>query len=308
MNNMNWDDLRYILAMRRERTLKAAAKVLKVSHATVTRRLSDIEERLRIKLFERSGAGYVATSAADEICNVAQTMEVQVLGLERRLSGRELHLAGSVRLTTTDTLLAGGMADCFASFRQAYPDITLEIMVSNTFFNLSRRECDIAIRPSSEPPPQLIGRRLGKLSSAIYGHRDYLTANPYGTEWNRYDWIAPGEVLQHLAQAQWIRENVDKARVGIQVDSLLAMAQLVDRQAGVAPLLCMLADRHPTLEPITGPIADMSTEVWMLTHQELRSTPRIRVLMEHVSSFVAASEPFDRRVNKSVAHGERASR
>ncbi|WP_144111721.1 LysR family transcriptional regulator [Paraburkholderia sp. BCC1886] len=299
MNNINWDDLRYILAMRRETTLKAAARVLKVSHATVTRRLSDIEERLSVKLFERSGAGYVATSAADEICDVAKAMEVQVIGLERRLSGRELHLTGSVRVTTTDTLLAGGMAECLASFRQAYPDIKLEVMVSNTFFNLSRRECDIAIRPSSEPPPQLIGRCLGKLSSAIYGHRDYLAANPYAMEWNQYDWIAPGDDLQHLAQAQWIREHVDKSRVGMQVDSLLAMTQLVERRAGVAPLLCMLADRQPELQRVTDPLDEMSTEVWMLTHQELRATPRIRVLMEHVSRFASANKAFGRAVGQT---------
>jgi DNA-binding transcriptional LysR family regulator len=292
MNDINWDDLRYILAMHRERTQQAAAKALKVSLTTVNRRIADIESRLGVALFERSGAGHVATAAAQEICEVAQKMEMEVHALERKLAGKDLQLSGPIRITSTDTLMAGLLADCFASFRASYPDISLDILVSNSFFNLARRECDIAIRPSSEPPELLIGRRLGSLATAPYGHRDYLASRPYGRQWSLYDWVAPGAGLEHLHQHAWIGEHVADSQIAARVDSLLAMVQAVDAGMGVAPLLCMLADRHPDLVRLADPIEAMSTDVWMLTHRDLRDTPRIRAFMDHVSAFVAERAPF----------------
>jgi DNA-binding transcriptional LysR family regulator len=284
MNAMNWDDLRYILAMQRARTLQAAAKTLSVSHTTVNRRLSEIEERLGVKLFERSGSGYLPTAAADDICSAAQDIEGMVDDLQRRIEGQDEQLAGVIRVTTTDTLLHGVLADCFASFRRAQPEIALDVVVSNAFFNLNRRESDIAIRPSSEPPENLVGRRLGTLNSAIYGERSYLAARPFGDDWNRYDWVAPSDAMAHLNQHRWVQHHVDPARVALRVDSLLGMKDVVQAGVGVGPLMCLLAEAEPTLVPLGPPLAELATEVWMLTHRDLRRTPRIRAFMDHLST------------------------
>ena len=288
MNTMNWDDLRYILAMQRARTLLAAAKTLSVSHTTVNRRLGEIEERLGVKLFERSGSGYQPTAAADDICSAAQDIEGMVDDLQRRIAGQDEQLAGVIRVTTTDTLLHGVLARCFASFRRAQPEIELDVLVSNAFFNLNRRESDVAIRPNSEPPENLVGRRLGALDCAIYGQRDYLSARPFGTDWNRYEWVAPSNAMAHLSQHRWVQRHVAPARVAMRVDSLLGMKDAVHAGTGVGPLLCVLADADPSLAPLSDPIVEMTTELWMLTHRDLRNTRRIRAFMDHISASYSA--------------------
>jgi molybdate transport repressor ModE-like protein len=164
-----WDDLRTILAIARAGSLSGAARELKVSHATVFRRLGHIEERLGVKLFERGRGGYAPSPAGEEIADAATRIEAEVIGVERRVIGRDLRPAGTVRVATTDTLLIGLLSPVFAAFREAYPDIALEVSVSNAVVNLSRREADVAIRPTTAPPEHLIGRRLVTIEQAVYG-------------------------------------------------------------------------------------------------------------------------------------------
>lgn len=159
-------------------SLSGAGGRLGVSHATVFRRLTDMEKRLGVALFERSRTGYTPNSAGEDLAAVARRVEADILGVERRLAGQDLKLSGSVRLTTTDTLYAGLLAPALADFRVNYPDIELEVVVSNQVQSLSKREADIAIRPTRNPPETLVGRRVGSIRQAIYGQKQYCHDTP----------------------------------------------------------------------------------------------------------------------------------
>ena len=164
--SLHWDDLRVVQAIAEAGSLSGAGRRLGASHATVFRRLNAIERRLGVALFERSRTGYAPTPAGEDLAATAARVETEVLGAERRVVGRDLRLSGSIRVTTTDTLLMGLLSPIFAGFQRAHPEIVLEVAVSNQLFNLSQRDADVAVRPSPSPPEHLVGRRVGTVAQA----------------------------------------------------------------------------------------------------------------------------------------------
>ena len=170
-SKLPWDDLRVVLAVAEAGSLAGAGRRLGASHATVFRRLGDVERRLGVRLFERSRLGYAPTDAGEELAEAARRIEAEVHDAERRIVGRDLRPAGVVRVTTTDSLMVGLVSPILAAFRRLYPGIVLEVVVSNQVFSLSRREADVAIRSSSAPPETLVGRRVATIAQAVYDRR-----------------------------------------------------------------------------------------------------------------------------------------
>ncbi|OON59853.1 LysR family transcriptional regulator [Massilia sp. KIM] len=286
---MNWDDCRYFYAVAESGSLSAAARRLGQSHSTILRRLDKLEQSLDVRLFERFQSGYVLTPAGEELLALLGPVDEGMQDLERRMSGRNAALQGTIRVTTTDTLLEALLLPALASFRAAHPGIRLQVTVDNGFLNLTRREADVALRPSSAPPENLVGRKVGRLRTAPYASRAYLERLPSGTmgDWGRYDWVAPDEGLGHLRQARWLRERVPEEKRVLSMDSLLGMAGAVDAGVGAGMLLCLLGDARPGLLRLAEPDAGLDTEVWVLTHPDMRRVNRIRVFTEHLYASLA---------------------
>ena len=128
------------------------------------------------RLFERSARGYALTAAGEQMLASAERVEDEILGLERRLRGGDVRLSGTLRVTTTDTLVHGLLGPHLRAFQAAYPVIELELIAGNAFFDLSKREADVALRPSRHPGDAMVGRRLAEIAVALYGayRRDRL--------------------------------------------------------------------------------------------------------------------------------------
>ncbi|WP_105133038.1 LysR family transcriptional regulator [Burkholderia sp. BE12] len=275
---MSWDDLRLVLAVAQAGSLGGAARRLGVSHATVFRRLAAIEAALRVRLFERTRTGYAPTSAGADVAAAAERIEDEVLGVERRVAGRDVRPSGTVRVTTTDTLLSGLLSPVFAAFRRACPEIGLDVSVSNAVFDLSKREADVAIRPSSSPPESLIGRRIGTIEQAVY-------AAPAWGACDDIEWVGPDPRMGYRPLEKWMRAQGADTRCAYRADTLLGLFAAARAGIGAAVLPCYLADGDPDLVRIGGRIDALATDLWLLTHTDLRDTARIRAF----SSFVATS-------------------
>ncbi|EWH03322.1 LysR family transcriptional regulator [Halomonas sp. BC04] len=270
---MHWDDLRVVQAIAEAGSLSGAGRRLGASHATVFRRLNAIERRLGVALFERSRRGYAPTAAGEDLATVAGRVEAEVLGAERRVVGRDLSLSGTIRVTTTDTLLMGLLSPIFADFQHAHSEIVLEVAVSNQLFNLSQRDADVAVRPSSSPPEHLVGRRVGSIAQAVYGRVDS----------DSEAWIGPDRHLGYAALDAWMAENGANARCRYRVDTMFGMLAAARDGLGRAVLPCYLADAEPALNRIGEPIPELATDLWLLTHPDLRRVARIRAFMAFVS-------------------------
>lgn len=286
---IQWEDLRVVLAIAETGSLSGAGRKLDLSHATVFRRLGDIERRLEVSLFERSRRGYAPTPAGEDLAATAGRIEIEVLGAERRVVGRDLRLSGTVRVTTTDTLLIGLLSSIFADFRRAHPEIVLEVAMSNQLFNLSKRDADIAVRPSAAPPEMLVGRRIGQITQAVYGHAGRHDSRNTAPDLASADWVGPDAHLGYAALETWMADAGVDARCHYRVDSMLGMYQAVRDGMGLAVLPCYLADADEALVRVNAPLPELATDLWLLTHPDLRRVARIRAFMDFVAEAVRPS-------------------
>jgi DNA-binding transcriptional LysR family regulator len=284
---MEWDDLRVVLAVSREGTLSGAARRLGVTHSTVFRRLGAIEKQIGARLFERFRDGYVPTPAGETAAETAARLEDEVLTLERRLSGQDLRPSGVVRITTTDTLGMILMRH-LPAMRAVHPEIQFEVAISNAMANLTRREAEIAIRPTSEPPEILVGRRVADIAHAIYGSRAYLSRHEEKDP-SAHDWIALDDALASTVIGRWIHENLRAAHITCRVDALPALRDAALAGLGLALLPCYLGDPAPGLRRLTQKtMTEPRSALWLLTHGDLRRTARIRATLDFLAKAFAS--------------------
>ncbi|WP_245944344.1 LysR family transcriptional regulator [Marinospirillum perlucidum] len=283
-NRIHWDDFETLLAIADTGSLSGAARELGVSHATIFRRLGEMEKRLGVLLFERSRRGYAPTQAGEDLAATAREIQASVLAVERKVAGRDLQPRGPIWVTTTDSLLAGLLAPLFVDFRQEFPEISLDIAVSNQPFNLTRREADVAIRASNSPPDHLVGRKLVEIGMAVYGRKsDYPQAV---ANLDEEPWVGPGARLMDQPLIDWMTDQGYDDLCYFRVDTLIGMLSAVKAGMGIAVLPCYLADYETDLIQLTDPIESLSYPLWFLLHPDLRGVARINSLLEFMTEAV----------------------
>ena len=276
---LEWNDLHLVLAVCREGTLSGAARVLDVNHSTVFRRIGAIEEKLGVRLFERLPTGYAMTEAGEAMRAVGERVENEMHGLSRELIGRDLRLSGILRVAVPDALLLKILMPHLCIFAQRYPQILLELVISNNCLNLTRREADIAVRVTQSPPETVVGRRLCDMKTTIYGSTEYLARQVDNTI-ESYTWLMPDEDLAHLPISQWLYRKYPKATTVFRCNTLLGLHEAAVQGLGVVALPCFLADPDTRLSRILPPPDELTCELWLLTHPDLRRTARVRALMD----------------------------
>jgi DNA-binding transcriptional LysR family regulator len=299
MQDTDWDDLRYFLAVGDQGSISAAAKFLRVNHSTVLRRLAGFEKRLGVRLFDRLPDGYAITAAGAELRNELRGVKNRIDAAQRNLSGRDLGLSGVIRVTAPDTLLRSLVMPCLAEFRARQPGISLDLVVTNTFLTLAKHEADVAIRPANTVPEDLIGRRVGKLRTAIYASTAYLAQHAGKKPWADYDWIAPAESLSHLGQARWLKKHVPESRIVMKVDSLAGMVDAVLNGVGVGMLLTLLADDEKGLIKLEQSAPSLDTDVWVLSHRDVRRVARIKALTEFLYDRLSKNDKLTSAAQRS---------
>lgn len=290
---LDWDDLRYVLAVAEAGSLAAASKRLDVNHTTVLRRVNGLEKRLGVRLFERLSTGYALTPAGSEAAAVAGHLGSTIDTLERRLAGQDLRLSGPLRVTTTDTLAVTILIPHLAAFRAEHPGVALELSISNAMADLTRRDADIAVRPSSEPPETLVGRRIADIAFAVYGRNDRTSPATATDDLSDDPWVVLDESLANTATSRWMRDALPSTTpIACRVDSLLAAREAVRAGMGLALLPCYLGDGAPGLRRVRGPLPGVRSSLWLLTHEDLRRTARVRAFIDFMAHRLAGDRDF----------------
>jgi DNA-binding transcriptional LysR family regulator len=283
-----WDDFRLIQAVAEARTLPAAATRLGLDHSTVFRRLRQIEAALGTPLFERRRDGYELTASGTEIAALAARVDEDITAVLRRVAGQSPSPSGEVRIATSDTLLFDLVLPLLAEFRLLCPDVRLDLVTGNMALNLSRRDADVAIRATASPPETLVGRRIARIAWAAYG-----TAAPPGSDdgdlfAGETQWVGFGDALAGLAGAAYLRAHVPDGRVACRFDTVGGLVAGIEAGMGHGLLPCLAGDRHVALSRQGPPIASLATDLWLLTHADLRHVPRIRVLLDFLGERLTA--------------------
>jgi DNA-binding transcriptional LysR family regulator len=266
--------LQDVAAVAQTGSLSGAARLLGVNHATMFRRIAQFEKDLGVRLFERSAGRYVATSAGEELATAGAAMRETAQAALLKVAGRDLRPSGVVRITTTDSIAKTLLNPILALCRVQYPQIRLHVVIDNLMFNLSKRDADIALRASSKPPEHLLGKRIASLTMAVYGSAHYLEENQ-DKPLSEHTWIALGESQERHRTLQWLEKIKPLDQVACRLDGFAAIAQACSDGLGLALLPCFLGDSMPALTRLSPPEPTLATELWLLTHPDLRHTARV---------------------------------
>jgi len=273
---MDWDDLRTFLAVARHGTLSAAARALGVTQPTMGRRLAAMEARTGARLLQRLPGRYALTSLGEAVLGNAERIEAEALAAERVITGRDVSLAGVVRLTTVDTLAAEIVTPALAALQVRHPGIVVELVPDTRSLSLSKREADIALRMSRFEGHEVAARRVGKISIGLYASHD----------WNER--AAPGDarlvtVLEdqsHLPEAKWLRQAFPDAPITFRSNSREVQIRAAKSGAGIAALPRHRADAEPGLVRLRTDLPDLHRDIWLGVHVDMRHMPRIRATID----------------------------
>lgn len=265
----NWDDLRIFQAMIGARSIREAAASLNTTHATMSRRIRALEEELGHTLFERGRDGYVATDFAIGIFGFVDSVAENIAAIDRSAFAKEGGLAGIVRLSLLEDLYHSLLAEPISAFMTQHPLIHLDIDTTSTLSDLRRREADVIVRITNEPPEQAFGRKVADSPLAGYASQSYLDNRPAIDRWIALDYGPTLEPQLH-------------ARPAFRSNSQSIVADALRKGQGIGLLPCFVGETTNGLVRIPDIPLRPDMEIWVLTHDDVRDNPRVRALMDHL--------------------------
>ncbi len=281
----DWDDFRLILALMRAGTLRGAAAGLGLTHTTVSRRLAALQDA-RGQLFEKTPDGYIPNTLGRALVSIAEQMESLSLTGARHQRALDDALSGTITMSLPEAIAQYLLLEDLLEFAALYPAIDLRVETSYRFVDLDRSEADIVVRGAQEPPDHLVGRRLFPNCVTYYGNREYLAATPR----EELRWIAPSPETR---SAGWVeRSPFPDAPVALVIDDITARHRALVKGLGLSRGACFMADPEPGLVRLDARTPDPQQDIWVLTHPDLRNTPRIRLAMDFIAQAMLRKKPL----------------
>ncbi len=282
---LQWDDLRIFLAVARSGTLSKAALALGVRQTTVGRRLETLEERAGAKLLQKTPSGYALTPAGQAILDNVEKIEADILAVTRVVDGHDTRLEGPLRLTTIECLAARVLPPILAEFQLAFPRIRLEVDTDRRTLSLTRREADVALRPSALSQSEITARKVGKINFGLFASRDYLRSHGV-PDWEGgavgHSIILAESDLMTLQEMQWFSAQANAADVVLRSNDHHFQLAAVQAGVGIACLPRYLGD-STNLVRLPPPERPPERDLWLATHADLRNIPRIRAFTDFLA-------------------------
>jgi len=286
---MDWDDLKYFLALTRSQTLSEAAEKLSVNQTTVSRRLKKLQRNVGMRLVHNHNGGIEATLVGAEVTQAALQIESIIASLQRKLASLDEQITGTLRISTPE-YLASFENQLFKSFMQRYPQLALEISATAGNNEPLSGDSDIALRWTNQPAEHLVGRKLCRAEFALYDHNPKVMAeNPApNNKLNNKQWIAWEESYAAEITNAWMKRQVPDAVINCRINSALAMYHAVKSGLGIAFLPCAYADPDPLLYRLRDVEKGLGIDIWALTHPDLRGVAKIRAFFQHAEHYFAS--------------------
>lgn len=276
---LEWNDLAVILAVGRAGTLSGAARHLGLNHSTVFRKVNAIEERVGVRFFERLASGYRLTDAGDAAVACAERIEGEVHALGREILGRDTRLQGRVRVTAMEGLAALVLPRPLAEFSRRHPGVSVEIVATASYLDLSRREAEVAVRATRKPPEANFGRRICSFRFGVYGAPSYLDGRQ-SRPLSEHDWCLLRGISQWMVPTVWRKQADADDRTVLTGTSIVSVVEATVAGAGLSLLPTYVGEADDRLVRHGSLLDDLTLQLWVLTHPDLRQTARVKVLMD----------------------------
>lgn len=266
MQRLNWDDLRFVLAVERSGSIAAAARDLGVAHTTVLRRISALEAQTGSSLFDLTPTGYVVSPDQRRTFSAIKAAGDAILEAEAAMMDAAIAPGMSLRLTSTDTFCSAILPSVVGKICSQYEGLSISLMSFNSHANMSHGRADLAIRPTSELSDDLVGDRLGDLGFAVYENA------------NR-NWIGLSGSLTRSVAGEWMAENVSTS--DLHADSFIVVRELIGTGLGCCYLPCFLGDNYPNLTR-NPDFPHLTTPIWLAGHRELSDTGFLKKIRKSI--------------------------
>lgn len=276
---LGWDDLRYLLAVRRHGSLGSAARALGLNKSTISRRIAALQSELGAALLQRGPRGYEVTAQGEAAIAAAEQVERVVNELVGAVGDADRTAKGTVRVTVPAWFAQHVIIPALTAFRETYPGLDIHLVTTDEVLDLGRREVDIALRNVRPTQRSLIVRKAGVLAFAMYASRSYVAL--HGAPSNREDLkrhqlIAYPDAVAYVDAYRWANALSD--RVALRATDATSMLDAVAAGLGIGVLPCFLAARAPDvvcLETVGPPAPEV---IWLVTHPDTVEVKRVRVV------------------------------
>ncbi|WP_250656201.1 LysR family transcriptional regulator [Alkalimarinus coralli] len=283
LDNLNWDDLKYLVAVARSHSMTKAAAILKVNHSTVFRKVSGLEDALGAKLFVRQSGSYHLSGIGEEVLTHVERMVSHVADIERLIDNQKSSLQGQINLTVPHNFGYRFLPKYIAEFQQIHREVVVNLQVSNQSSNLSRQEADLAIRACSSPPEDVVGKHLFTLPWAAYASEQYIQSfgQPEGVaDLNAHKLIGCHTDLTSLPAFKWLHANTPTSNIAASGNDLVSMSALAEAGAGIAILPADQA--KPALKVLFTLEQVPPSEIWLLFHPDMRNCKRLKAFKSYL--------------------------
>ncbi|UQY33318.1 LysR family transcriptional regulator [Pseudomonas fulva] len=290
VTQLSWDDLRIIKTLSQCGNRNDTAKKLGINVSTVSRRVAQVEKTLGVALFDHRRSGYMLTAEGEELRALGERVELDIVSVARRVSRAGEGPLGKLRITTSDSLLLYFLTPIIADFKALNEGIAIEVLVGNQTLSLARDESDIAVRATRKPAESLVGRKLATIAWAPYGSaKGEPASEPFGEE---HAWVSYSGGLCGLRATSYVESRVAPHCIAYRTDSVAAASVAIAAGLGFGFLPCMLGDMTPGLVRVGPVVPELQDELWLLTHQDIRRSWRVKAFMTFCAAAVAELKPL----------------
>ncbi|RYE86907.1 MAG: LysR family transcriptional regulator [Hyphomicrobiales bacterium] len=289
---LDWDDLKFVLAVARSGAALGASHDLKVNQTTVARRIARIEAVLGATLFEKHQSGYRLTDDGQRVAAAAEAIDHQVHDIESDLASRRRLVTGLVRFTCPETIASHMVAPWLGDFRRLHPEVRIEVINADAMLDLGKGEADVAMRMGAEPTGAgVVARRLPDRLWAPYCSRGYARERgmPKAPEDMREHALVGLEGAQaRLPSSLWFEALVGPERIPLRCNSLSNVFHAVRAGLGIAMLPCSIGETQPELIRCLPPVPELNAQTWLIVRGELKSAPHVRAFVDFLAARLAA--------------------
>ncbi|MFM0334398.1 LysR family transcriptional regulator [Paraburkholderia strydomiana] len=299
----DWNDMRHFIALAEAGTLSGAARKLGVDHVTVARHIAALEHSLGEILVDRLGRRWQLTDAGRHVARVAEGMQAQSHALERAVRSRKAGALAKVIVSAPPALASAFLAPRLAALTLQHPEIELTVLGAQSMISLSRQEADIAIRLSRPTEPSYVSRRIGSISYGLYAGPSYVDRPP--EEWR---FIAYHTALDHVPEQIWLLGFANGRRIGFRSNDLVSQLAAVREGLGIAALPRFLAAADKAAIALPMEQAQLSRDVYLVVHMDVRRHAAVRIVMEYIAAKLATDFPHSEQESALRAPQEEVGR
>jgi DNA-binding transcriptional LysR family regulator len=279
----DWSLYRSFLAVLQEGSLSGAARALGLTQPTMARHIEALEHAVGFELFTRSQQGLAATEGALELKPYAESLAATAAALMRSASGQGRAVKGTVRVSASEIMGAEVLPAIFSALAERHPGLEIELVLSNAVDNLLRRDADIAVRMVAPVQEALVMQHVGTVTVGLHAHQRYLerrgvprtlkSLHDHQTIGFDHETPAIRAMLQRVP-------DFESVRFAFRTDSDIAHLMAIKAGLGVGICQVALARRDAELRRVLATAFDLKLGVWIAMHENLRSTPRCRIVFD----------------------------